>query len=134
MTGPIASLGIGAAAVRGVASPFRIDPATGGFAVTAGEEKVRQDLHVLLATRLGERPLIRDYGTRLPSLVHDPNDDVLADVAVRQTEEAVLRWEPRVTITAIDIERHPDLGEVRLLLTYRLIPEQTAGRLVVPLV
>ena len=55
-------------------------------------------------------------------------------LTVRQTEEAVLRWEPRVTVTSIDIEREPDLGEVRLVLTYRLIPEQTAGRLVVPLI
>lgn len=119
---------------RGVAFPFRIDPATGQVAAASGEDKVRQDLQVLLATRLGERPLLRDYGTRLPSLVHDPNDDILADIAVRQTTEALLRWEPRVTVTAIDIERHADQGEVRLVIAYQFIPEQTAGRLIVPLV
>jgi phage baseplate assembly protein W len=124
----------GVSDVAGTAYPFRIDPATGGFAVATGAEKVRQDLQVLLTTRLGERGLGRDFGTRLPSLVHDPNDDVLADVAVRQTAEAVLRWEPRVTVTSVDVDRDPDAGEVRLILTYRLIPEQTAGRLVVPLV
>lgn len=120
--------------VRGPAFPPRIDAGTGGFAMAAGVEKIRQDLRVLLTTRLGDRALARDYGTRLPSIVHDPNDDILADVAVRQTEEAVLRWEPRITVTSIDIEREPDLGEVHLALNYRLIPEQTAGRLVVPLI
>jgi uncharacterized protein len=121
-------------AVRGTAFPFRVDPATGAVAWAGGSDKIRQNLHVLLLTRLGERPLGRDYGTRLPSLVHDPNDDVLADVAVRQTEQAVLRWEPRVTVVTTDIERDADRGEVRLNLLYRVIPELTAGRIVVPLV
>lgn len=135
VTGTMGVLGAGGVrAVRGTGFPFRIDPATGGVAVASGEEKVRQDLQALLATRLGERPLAREFGTRAAALVHEPVDDVLIDLAVRQIHEAVLLWEPRVTILSVDAEREPELGEVRLVLTYRLIPEQTAGRLVVPLV
>lgn len=118
---------------RGVAFPFRFDRATGGVSVASGAEKVRQDLRALLATHLAERPLLRDFGTRLRSLVHDPVDDVLVDVAVRQVEQAVLRWEPRVTVTSVDVERDPDRGEVQLVLTYRHVPEQASDRLAVPL-
>lgn len=128
------ALANGARRVRGTAFPFRIDPATGGVAVASGEDKVRQDLQALLATRLGERPLLRGFGTRAAALVHEPIDDVMIDLAVRQIEESVLLWEPRVTLTSVDAERDPDLGEVRLLVSYRLVPEQTAGRLVVPLI
>jgi uncharacterized protein len=134
MTDVRGALATGARSVRGTAFPFRIDPATGGVGQASGEEKVRQDLQALLATRLGERPLQRTFGTRAAALVHEPIDDVLIDLAVRQIEESVLLWEPRVTLMSVDAEREPDLGEVRLVLTYRLVPEQTAGRLVVPLI
>ena len=43
--------------------------------------------------------MLRDFGTRLRSLVHDPNDDVLADIAEKQAREALLRWEPRIVVT-----------------------------------
>ena len=42
-----------------------------------GEDKIRQNVRLILGTRLGERPMLRDFGTRMPGLVHDPNDEVL---------------------------------------------------------
>ena len=48
---------------RGPAVPFRIG-ADGRVAMTEGTDKVRQNLRVVLATRLGERPMLRDFGTR----------------------------------------------------------------------
>ncbi len=120
--------------VRGAAFPFRIDPATGGVATTSGHDKVMQNVRVLLATRLGERPLERDYGTRLPGLVHDPNDEVVVDIAVQQAREAIMRWEPRVIPAEVTAERDPDAGTLRLRLGLQATNEQRGGYLTVPLV
>lgn len=120
--------------VRGAAFPFRIDPATGGVATTAGHDKVMQNVRVLLATRLGERPLERDYGTRLPGLVHDPNDEVVVDIAVQQAREAIMRWEPRVIPAEVTAERDPDAGALHLRLGLQATNEQRGGYLTVPLV
>lgn len=120
--------------VRGAAFPFRIDPATGGVATTSGHDKVMQNVRVLLATRLGERPLERDYGTRLPGLVHDPNDEVVVDIAVQQAREAIMRWEPRVIPAEVTAERDPDAGALRLRLGLQATNEQRGGYLTVPLV
>ncbi len=100
----------------GPALPFRFDPASGGVAMQRGADKVLDDVRVLLATRIGERLMARDYGTRLPALVHEPNDEVLLDIARDQTQAALLRWEPRVAPAVVDVIAHPDEGRLDVLL------------------
>jgi phage baseplate assembly protein W len=119
--------------VRGLTFPFRVDPLTGRLETTAGDAKIRQNVRLILGTRLGERPLLRDFGTRLPSLVHDPNDEVLADIAQNHAREALLRWEPRVLVTDSQVEREADEGLLQLRLRYVHTNEQVAGQAVVPL-
>ena len=120
--------------VRGVAFPFRVDSVTGRIETAQGEAKIRQNVRLILGTRLGERPMLRDFGTRLPALVHDPNDEVLVDIAQNHTREALLRWEPRILVTESQVEREPDEGLLQLRLRYVHTNEQVAGQAVVPLV
>jgi Bacteriophage baseplate protein W len=120
--------------VRGIAFPFRVDPATGGIAFAEGDDKIRQNIRLILGTRLDERPMLRNFGTRLAGLVHDPNDEVLADIARNHAREALLRWEPRIMVTEAAVERDADEGLLRLRLDYVHLNEQVAGQAVVPLV
>ena len=119
--------------VRGVAFPFRVDAATGRIELAEGDAKIRQNVRVILGTRLDERPMLRQFGTRLPGLVHDPNDDVLADIAQNQSREALLRWEPRIVVTDSQVERDPDEGLLQIRLSYVHMNEQVAGQAIVPL-
>lgn len=116
---------------RGPAFPFRIDPQTGGVAWSGGTEKVREDLRVLLGTRLGERPMLREFGTRIHTLVHEPADDVTADLLRKQAHEAVLRWERRVIVTRAELARTD--AELRLVLTYVHSDRPGSGDMIVPL-
>jgi phage baseplate assembly protein W len=116
---------------RGPAFPFRIDPSTGGVAWASGSQKVRDDIRVLLSTRLGERPAIRDFGTRIHALVHEPNDEVTADLLRKQAHEALVRWERRVIVTRVRLDRHE--GELRLIINYIHSDEPIAAEMIVPL-
>lgn len=118
--------------VAGLGFPFRVDPA-GRLAWARGDAKVSQDVRILLATRLGERPLLREYGTQIPALVHDPNDEVLVELATRQAQEAILAWEPRVMPSAIRVQREPEDGRVALELDLVALNDQRTGHLSVPL-
>lgn len=127
------------AQVSGLAFPFRIDPGTGGIARAAGAEKIRQNIRIVLATRLGERVMLRDYGTRLHSLVHDPNDEALIVLIRRELQQALLAWEPRALVTALTIGRSA-IGEAGdpeatlvLDLQFTLTGEATTDRLLVTL-
>ena len=118
--------------VSGFGFPFRIDPQTGGVAWSSGEEKIRQNVMLVLGTRLGERPMLREYGTQLHALVREPNDGVLADLVRTQARQALLRWEPRVMITDASVQQTED--ELHLRLGYFHTNEPIAGaQLTIPL-
>ena len=117
--------------IQGIAFPFRIDPATGGVALASGSDKIRQNVRLILATRIGERPMLRDFGTRIASLVHDPNDDVLSDLLQEQARQALLQWEPRILVTTTLVEQNE--GEARLRLNFIHTNEQVADQMILPL-
>lgn len=125
--------------VAGFGFPFAIDAASGGVARSSGADKIRENIRVILATRLGERVMLRDFGTRLASLVHDPNDEALAVLIRREVQEALLAWEPRVLVTALSIDRRPADGPgdpdatLQLRLDYTLSNEAATDRLLVTL-
>ena len=77
--------------LRGFGFPFRIDPQTGGVAWASGDQKIRQNVMLIIGTRRGERPMLREFGSQLHTLAHSPNDQVLADVrAARQRAGAAV--------------------------------------------
>ncbi len=117
--------------VGGMAFPFRIDPQTGGVAWAFGQAKIQQNIRILLGTRQGERPMLREYGTRLGALVHEPNDDVLVDLVRTQAQQALLQWEPRVLVTGANVVQTEDTLLLRLSYAYTATPE--AAELTVPL-
>src|SRR5882757_5289504 len=114
---------------RGPSIPFRIDQQTGSAAWSEGTDKIREDLMLLLGTRQGERPLLRDYGSNVAALVHEPDDDVTADLLRRQAHEAVIRWEPRIVVTRAQVDRSGDA--VQLMLNYVHADAPIAGQMIV---
>jgi hypothetical protein len=118
-------------AIRGPAIPFAIDPETGGVAMRSGRDKLAQNVRLILATRLGERPLNRDFGTQLRALVQEPNDGSLGALLVRQVREALVQTEPRVLVA--DIAFHGDGPDLVLDLTWLVAGSPQPERLSVPL-
>ena len=117
--------------IKGIGFPFAIDPATGGVTWAMGRDKIRQNLRIILGTRLGERPMLRDFGSRLHGLVHDPNDDVLVELAETQTKQALLQWEPRILVTSTKVNQAE--GEFRMQVNYVHTEEPVSGQLILPL-
>lgn len=118
--------------VRGPAFPFRIDPATGSVAWASGAEKIRQNVWLVLGTRLGERPMLRDFGARVHALLQEPLDAAFADLLASHAREALLQWERRILVAEATVEREEE-GAVRLRLSYVHTEEQAGGEIVVPL-
>lgn len=115
----------------GFAFPFRIDASSGGVARADGMDKIRQNIRIILGTRIGERPMLRDFGTNLHALVHEPNDSVLADIVRKQAQEALMQWERRILVTKATVEQRN--GELTLRLLYVHTTEPLSGELLVPL-
>jgi phage baseplate assembly protein W len=116
--------------VAGFAYPFLVDPATGGIAWATGAEKLRQNIRIILGTRYGERPMNRNFGTRIHSLVHDPNDNVLASLLQSQAQQSILQYEPRVLVTQTSVTQTD--GQIQLVLNYTFTTEPVADQLILP--
>lgn len=116
--------------LSGFAFPFSIG-SDGRVARADGRDKIRQNLRALLASRHGERVMLRDYGTRIHSLAHESNDEALAVLVQRQLQEALLAWEPRVLITQVSFLRRE--GELHVRLDYTQTDEPSTDSLIVPL-
>src|SRR5712692_6405012 len=116
--------------VKGIGFPFRIDAATGGVAWASGSDKIRQNVRIILSTRLGERPMQREFGSRLSSLVHESNDDVMAELLQTQARQALLQWEPRILVTTMQVNQSQ--GEARMILNYVHTDEPVANQMILP--
>lgn len=116
---------------RGPAIPFRIDARTGSAVWSEGADKIREDVALLLGTRQGERPMMREYGCNVAGLVHEPDDDITADLLRRQAHEALLRWEPRIVVATAEVQRIDDRLELALQYVHTDAP--VAGQMIVAL-
>jgi uncharacterized protein len=82
--------------IRGISFPFRIDPRSGGVAITEGDDKFKENLKHLLLTRVGERLMLRQYGGGVTQLLQENINDGLIAVARHQISKAILQFEPRI--------------------------------------
>ena len=116
---------------QGCSAPFRIDPRSGRVVQVGGAEKVKENLVVLLLTSVGERFMRRDYGAGLRELVHEPAGEALDALLERRIAAAVGRFEPRVALEDVLVERRD--GRVVAELVYRLRDDGATDRVAVPL-
>ena len=71
------------------------------LALTTGSPLIHQSIHTILATRIGERYNNIEFGSRLPELIFEPNDNVTKDLAFYYSSQALQRWEKRISISGI---------------------------------
>jgi phage baseplate assembly protein W len=84
---------------KGLRFPVSIN-LNGGVSSSQLEENVRQSLFVILGTAPGERLNRPRYGCRIHDLMFAPNNHVTGALAEVYCEEAIYKFEPRVSKVA----------------------------------
>lgn len=121
----------------GWAHPVRPAPPDGAegdrIAIAAYEAAIRDAVWLILATARGERVMRPDFGCGIHDLVFaTPSATTLGRVA-REVQDALVRWEPRAEVLAVDAD--PDPAEpARLLIRvdYRVRTTNNQFNLVYP--
>ena len=68
-----------------------------------GLEHLKQSIIDILTTPIGSRVMRRDYGSRLFELIDAPiNRSTVVDI-VAETAEALMKWEDRLVVSAVDV-------------------------------
>jgi uncharacterized protein len=86
-----------------------MDRAT-GKAIT-GLAVLRQSITDILTTPIGSRIARRDYGSHLPDLLDQPMNGAGVQRLYAATALALARFEPRLVLTQINVERGQDQGQ-----------------------
>ena len=86
----------------------------GEISLSQYEENVKEAIWIILSTAPGERLMHPEFGCNIHDLVFAPNNAGTAGLARFYVEDALVRWEPRIDVEAVEVQVDP--GEPALLL------------------
>jgi phage baseplate assembly protein W len=104
----------------GLAFPLGVDQ-RGAIALVDGETDIAQAIGIILATAPGERPMRPEFGCAVHDHVFDVLDPSAFGAIESAVRQAIERWEPRATVTAVDfdLDRQSE-GCLNIVLTYEI--------------
>lgn len=114
---------------RGLAFPITL---TNGKAdLTFGPNLVKSCIRILLSWPYGTRFYLYEFGTKIESLLFDPNDVVLKNLLKQYIIDPITKWEKRVIlVSATIISVTPE--KIMIKLTYRFINSNIEDSFIVP--
>src|SRR5436190_23984669 len=86
---------------------MRTDP-TGAIALVSHDQELEEAMRVVLATAPGERPMRPEFGCGIHDYVFAPADAATGGLIAYEVRAALLRWEPRIDVTDVDVMPDPD--------------------------
>lgn len=116
---------------RGWAYP--LTTSANGPRYTAGADKIRQSIWLILSTAKGERPMLPDFGCGVHDLVFAANTAGFRGLVTAEVRDAITRWEPRVDVLEVRVES-PDDARNRVIISIacRIRENNAALNLVYP--
>ncbi|MBR7777372.1 GPW/gp25 family protein [Undibacterium rugosum] len=94
-----------------------------------GLDHLRQSIADILTTPIGTRLMRRDYGSLLFELIDQPHNGITQLRLYAATATALLRWEPRLKLTQVNIYRTDVPGRVLLELKGKLVQSQQSDQI-----
>ena len=72
--------------------------------MVAGQEGIEQSLKILLATTIGERPMLLNYGCNLQGYVFEEMSQTLLNQINSTITNAILYYEARINLNKVNID------------------------------
>jgi phage baseplate assembly protein W len=113
---------------QGMAFPPRVLP-DGSIAWSSGEDNIREAIRIVLMTEPGERLYLPTFGAGLGRFLFEPNIASTHTLIAERIQSALVTWEPRVRVEAVDVIADPSDPQAAIAtLTYRLVATQAQER------
>lgn len=113
--------------------PITVDGITGRIEESSYEENIRQSIYLIIMTKPGERVMRPDFGCEIHNFMFENIDYTTLSRMKQAVEEALIRWEPRITdteVTVVDAVR--EQNAVELQIAYRVRTTNNPYNLVFP--
>ncbi len=112
--------------------PLQVTP-QGGIAQSSYEQRVEESIYLILGTARGERVMLPDFGCGIHDLVFEPNNSLTRSLVVNRVREALVRYEPRIDVLAVETETTPEQENLLLIrVSYRIRANNALNNLVYP--
>lgn len=102
---------------KGLSFPLQIS--SGSYVLSEGVDLIQDSIKIILSWPLYTREYEDSFGSRIFEVLEEPNDDILITLIRRFVIDALEKWEKRIELEAISIERSSPEG-VSVDLTYRI--------------
>lgn len=83
--------------------PPTFDNQTGTVEMSNGTKDIEESLNILLSTTLGERVMQLNYGCNLKEYLFESLDSNLIGYIKQKVEDAILFYEPRITVIKVEV-------------------------------
>jgi phage baseplate assembly protein W len=117
---------------QGWAFPVRVN-ARGGLDWSAGAKSIEEAIWIILETPRRSRIMEPEFGCGLHDYVFAPNSANTRAVIAAEVRAALVRWEPRVDVLAVNVEPQVDAQNTLLIeVDYRTRANNAVRNLVYP--
>ena len=79
-----------------------------------GRDHLMQSIRLILATPINTRVMLPEFGSDVPNLISAPMTAANRLRLYAAATEAITRWEPRITVTRVEVTGESDNGEITL--------------------
>ncbi len=116
----------------GWAFPVRPDH-RGDIALSEGKASIEDSIRVIIGTAKGERVMRPEFGCDIHDHVFDAMNGATMSLAEESVREALIEWEPRIDLEAVDAEPDPNEPSTLLIdIQYVIRTTNTEGNMVHP--
>lgn len=86
---------------------------------------IAQSVGDILSTPIGSRVMRRDYGSLVPELIDQPNNELTRLRVYSAAASALAKWEPRLRVTSLQLAQDTDPGRTVLHMRASLVGAAT---------
>jgi len=116
---------------RGIKFPFQIDD-NGRTTMSEGATHLAEAIRHLLSTRVEERVMRRDYGSRIYEVPFEANDDATYALIRQFVISAIRKWERRVLVDEVTVTPDHENNMIRVRIPFTILKNNQEGNLVFP--
>ena len=104
----------------------------GRLKVVTGKDIIDSSIAQILGTCLGERLMNPEFGSMLPRIVFEPNDQAMLTMINMYVREPLEKFEPRITVNGVSCKQYIDQNRIDIVISYTIISEQRSYNYVYP--
>mgnify|MGYP001331877773 CR=1 FL=1 len=100
---------------------FQANPLNSDLIGLKNENAIARSIRNIVMTKPGEKFFNENFGSQVSGLLFENVDDITASVIVDEITESINNYEPRVSLTSVEVNPDFDNNSFDAIVTYNII-------------